>query len=227
MSARLENEHRRIVPAVHGSRTAVPDAPWEDALADGLRALCDGAEIARRLRRFGRDDEPFDRAMRRACVKALARRCGSGLEIAPGVTLRHPETFELGAGVRIGETAILQGRHDGRCVIGDQVWIGPHAFLDARDLVLGNYVGWGPGACLLGSEHTGRPIGPPIIATDLIIAPVRVGDGADIGTNAVILPGVTIGEGSVVGAGAVVTRDVPPFSIVAGVPARVIGWRES
>jgi acetyltransferase-like isoleucine patch superfamily enzyme len=51
----------------------------------------------------------------------------------------------------------------------------------------------------------------------------RVARGASIGSNATILPGVTIGEGALVGAGAVVTHDVPPFAVVAGVPARVVG----
>ncbi|HEY8322471.1 MAG TPA: acyltransferase [Candidatus Baltobacteraceae bacterium] len=51
----------------------------------------------------------------------------------------------------------------------------------------------------------------------------RVGRRASIGSNATILPNLTIGEGALVGAGAVVTRDVPPFAIVAGSPARVVG----
>lgn len=51
----------------------------------------------------------------------------------------------------------------------------------------------------------------------------RVGRRASIGSNATILPNLTIGEGALVGAGAVVTRDVPPFAIVSGSPARVIG----
>jgi acetyltransferase-like isoleucine patch superfamily enzyme len=58
--------------------------------------------------------------------------------------------------------------------------------------------------------------------TDLEIKPVRIGAWADIGVNAVILPGVTIGRAAIVGAGAVVTEDVKPFSIVAGVPARFL-----
>jgi acetyltransferase-like isoleucine patch superfamily enzyme len=66
----------------------------------------------------------------------------------------------------------------------------------------------------------------PIIRTDLEIKPVHIGAWADIGTNATILPGVTIGKGAIVGAGAVVVSDVEPFSVVAGVPAKFIRWRE-
>ncbi|MGD1048875.1 MAG: acyltransferase [Candidatus Krumholzibacteriaceae bacterium] len=51
---------------------------------------------------------------------------------------------------------------------------------------------------------------------------VRIGRGAYIGVNAIILPGVTVGEGSIVGAGSVVTKDVPPYSVAVGNPARVI-----
>jgi acetyltransferase-like isoleucine patch superfamily enzyme len=64
------------------------------------------------------------------------------------------------------------------------------------------------------------------VQTDLAIKPVRIGAWADIGVNAVILPGVTIGKGAIVGAGAVVTEDVAPFSVVAGVPARLLRWRD-
>jgi acetyltransferase-like isoleucine patch superfamily enzyme len=64
------------------------------------------------------------------------------------------------------------------------------------------------------------------VQTDLEIKPVRIGPWADIGTSAVILPGVTVGRGSIVGAGAVVTKDVPAFAVVAGVPATFLRWRE-
>jgi acetyltransferase-like isoleucine patch superfamily enzyme len=55
---------------------------------------------------------------------------------------------------------------------------------------------------------------------------VRIDARADIGTNTVILPGVTIGEGSIVDAGSVVTKDMAPFWIVAGSPAKFLKWRE-
>jgi acetyltransferase-like isoleucine patch superfamily enzyme len=93
-------------------------------------------------------------------------------------------------------------------------------------MVIEANVGWGPGAKVLGSTHTGIPSEVPIIQTDLEIKPVCIKAGADIGTNAVILPGVTVGKGSIVGAGAVVVKDVPPFAIVTGVPARFLRWRE-
>jgi acetyltransferase-like isoleucine patch superfamily enzyme len=118
-----------------------------------------------------------------------------------------------------------RGWHRGTCRIGNHVWIGPQSYFDARDLVIEDYVGWGPGAKVLGSEHSAEPVDVPIIKTDLRIRPVRICEWADIGTNAVILPGVTVGRGAIVGAGAVVTRDVPPMTVVAGVPARHIRSR--
>lgn len=160
--------------------------------------------------------------MRRVVMRALCKRAGNGLQVGPNVVLKHPETFELGDCVFIGAQAMIQGRFDGTCRIGSHVWIGPQAYFDARNLVLEDYVGWGPGAKLLGSVHSGIPIDTPLIATSLEIKPVTVGFGADIGMNASILPGVHIGAHAIVGAGAVVTHDVPDYAIVAGVPARVI-----
>lgn len=215
----------RIVPAVHGRAPVEPDPDYEIDFARDLARRHTPAEIMALFRRFNQGEEHIDFLMRRTCVRALARRCGHGLRIALGVGLRHPETFEIGDGVMIGEQAIIQGRFDGHCVIGDKAWIGAQAFLDARDLELGANVGWGPGAKALGSAHTGVPLDLPIIATDLLIAPTRVEDDADIGVNAVLLPGVRIGQGAIVGAGAVVTKDVPAMSKVAGCPAQVIGYR--
>ncbi len=217
----------RLVPAVHGLKRVQPDPPYEIEFARDLAQQCSPAEILALYRRFDHGEEHIDYLMRRTCVRALARRCGHGLRIEPRVGLRHPETFEIGSGVAIGEQAILQGRHDGSCVIGDKVWIGPQAYLDARDVVIGDNVGWGPGARLLGSRHTGEPDDRPIIETDLLITPTVVEADADIGMNAVLMPGVRIGHGAMIGAGAVVTRNVPSFAKVAGVPARVIGFRKA
>ena len=135
-------------------------------------------------------------------LRAICRAFGNGVKVGVGVLVLHPHTFEIGDAVFIGNQTFLQGRHDGTCVIGAHTWIGPQSYFDCRDLRLGEYVGWGPGAKVLGSEHTGDPLDVPIIQTDLVIKPVRVDDGADIGVNAVLLPGVTVGKGAIVGAGA-------------------------
>ena len=66
------------------------------------------------------------------------------------------------------------------------------------------------------------PDGQPQSEADWQVIETRVAQGASIGSNATILGGVTIGQGAIVGAGAVVTRDVPPWTIVAGNPARVL-----
>jgi acetyltransferase-like isoleucine patch superfamily enzyme len=216
----------RVVPAVHGREPIVPDPPDELALADRLRAERSLGELLDLASRHSHGDNADDARMRRAVWRAMARRFGHGVRIGRGALAKHPETFEIGDGVVIGEQAFIQGRFDGRCVVGDRVWLGPQSYFDARDLVIEEYVGWGPGARVLGSEHTGVPADVPIVQTDLRIEPVRVRAWADIGVNAVILPGVTVGKGAIVGAGAVVTHDVADFAVVAGVPARFVRWRD-
>jgi acetyltransferase-like isoleucine patch superfamily enzyme len=216
----------RIVKAVHGLRELKSDPGYEVALAEYLRGEYGREALVELYGRFVQSDGVLDTVMRRCLWRALARKFGHGVHINSAVGFKHLETFEIGNDVFIGSQTYVQGRFDGRCVIGDHVWIGPQSYFDARDLVIEDYVGWGPGAKVLGSAHTGLPLEVPIMQTDLEIKPVRVGAWADVGTNAVILPGVTLGKGSVVGAGAVVTSDVPAFAIVAGVPARFLRWRD-
>ena len=215
----------RSVSAVHGKRTIEPDAPFERGLSDHLRCRYDARGVAELYGRFVHGEGEFDALMRRAALRALCRMFGDGVMVGRGLVFRHAETFEIGSGVFLGEQAMIQGRVDGTCRIGDHVWIGPQAYFDARDLIIEENVGWGPGAKVLGSTHSAVPREVPIMQTDLEIRPVRIGAGADIGVNAIILPGVTIGAGAIVGAGAVVIEDVMPFSIVAGVPARFIRER--
>jgi acetyltransferase-like isoleucine patch superfamily enzyme len=212
----------RMVPAVHGARVIEPDPLFERDLSRYLRARHDAAALIELYGRFVQGEAEFDGLMRRALLRALARSFGDGVIVGRGVVFRHPETFEIGAGVFLGEQTVIQGRVNGTCRIGDHAWIGPQSFFDARDLVIDERVGWGPGAKVLGSTHTGVPTDVPIIQTDLEIRPVRIGAWADIGVNAVIMPGVTVGRAAIVGAGAVVTKDVKPSSIVAGVPAKFL-----
>jgi acetyltransferase-like isoleucine patch superfamily enzyme len=215
----------RTVPAVFGSSKVSHDPGWEWDFAAHLKQTYSPLELLALYSRYRSEDGPFETQLRRVVFRAMCRTAGHGLQVGPEVVLKHPETMELGEAVFIGAQTMIQGRFDGTCRIGNHVWIGPHSYFDARDLVLEDYVGWGPGAKVLGSSHTGYPIEVPIIATELSIKPVVIGYGADIGTNATILPGVHVGAHSIVGAGAVVTVDVPEYAVVAGVPARVIRHR--
>lgn len=216
----------RLVKAVHGLQKCKPDPKFEIELAGYLRAEYSRGDLSELYTRFVMGAGDFDIVMRRAIWRAIARQLGHGVYIDSGVGFKHLETFEIGNGVFIGAQTYIQGRFDGNCIINDHVWIGPQSYLDARALIIEGYVGWGPGAKVLGSSHTGVTIDVPIIQTDLEIKPVKIEAWADIGTNAVILPGVTVGKGSIVGAGAVVANDVPPFAIVVGIPAQFLCWRE-
>lgn len=216
----------RMVPAHHGARPIPADPDYELGLSAYLREHYDRAGLAELGTRYQHAVDPLGVLIRRAVWRALVKKLGAGVTIEPGVGWKHPETFEIGGGVFIGSNAFFQGRHDGSLRIGERVWIGPQAYFDARALVIEDDVGWGPGAKVLGSTHTGLPVDVPIIRTDLWIKPVHIGAEADIGTGAIILPGVTIGRGAIIGAGAVVASDVPAYAIAAGIPARVIRWRE-
>jgi acetyltransferase-like isoleucine patch superfamily enzyme len=215
----------RVVTAVHGRQKPNEDPAFERGLREHLRAQYNLAGLIELYARFMHGDGELDAMMRRVIVGAAAAGAGHGLHVGSGVNFKHIERLTFGNGVFLGAGTYVQGRFDGNCVIGDQTWIGPGSYFDARDLVIGEQVGWGPGAKVLGSAHTGTPADVPIIRTDLVIKPVRIGAWADIGVNAVILPGVTVGKGAIIGAGAVVNKDVPDFAVVAGVPAKFLRWR--
>ena len=158
--------------------------------------------------------------------RALLGRCGKDVIIEAGALIFHPENVFLGDSVYVGHYAILKGYYSNRMEIGDGTWIGQGAFLhSAGGLTIGRTVGIGPHVLVLTSTHAETPRPRPIMAGPIEFAPVFLGDGCDLGVGAIVLPGVTIGEGAQVGAGAVVTRDVPPFAVVAGNPARVIRQR--
>jgi acetyltransferase-like isoleucine patch superfamily enzyme len=215
----------REVPPTFGAKEVSADPSWEREFSGWLKET--GSQRLQELfatYRSGEDN--LSVLMRRVLMRTMCRASGNGLQVGPDVVLKHPETMEFGDCVFIGAQAMIQGRFDGTCRIGNHVWIGPQAYFDARNLVLEDYVGWGPGAKVLGSVHSGQPSSVPTIKTSLIIKPVRICYGADIGMNASILPGVRVGQQAIVGAGAVVTLDVPDYAVVAGVPARVLYLRD-
>jgi maltose O-acetyltransferase len=105
--------------------------------------------------------------------------------------------------------------------IGDNVVINRRVYLDGRiGIKIGSNVSVSPEVYILSMEHD--PNDPKFGTRGGV---VTIDDNAWIGARAMILPGIHVGEGAVVAAGAVVTKDVEPYKIVAGVPARPIGDR--
>jgi len=141
----------RIVTAVHGVRKASDDPAFYAPMAAWLRAQFRSEAVVDLYTRHMHGDDPLNSSMRAVIFRAAARRVGRGLHVGSGVGFKHVETFGIGDGVFIGAQSYLQGRFDGTFEIGDHVWIGPQSYFDARDLVLEEYVGWGPGARVLGS----------------------------------------------------------------------------
>lgn len=123
-----------------------------------------------------------------------------------------------GTGVQLG-VRFLNGR---KVVLGARNVINFGTLFDGRKfpIEVGDDVSIGPEATILTLGHD--PQSPDFSDRG---GPVRIGARAWIAYRAIILPGVTIGEGAVVAAGAVVVRDVPPYTIVAGSPARPVGER--
>lgn len=135
---------------------------------------------------------------------------GEGTKIWHGAQVRE--------GARIGRDCIL-GKDvyvDADVVIGDGCKVENFASL-YRGLAVGDNVFIGPHACFTNDRY-------PRARGDWELVPTRVEDHASIGANATVVCGLTIGPYAMVAAGAVVTKDVPAHALVAGVPAKVVGW---
>ena len=109
----------------------------------------------------------------------------------------------------------------GDVVIGDHTRIGLHNTI-IGPVEIGNHVNLAQGITVTALNHNFSDTNKRIDEQGVSTTPVTIEDDVWVGANAVILPGVTIGEHCVVAAGAVVTKDIPPHSLVAGVPAKVI-----
>ena len=127
------------------------------------------------------------------------KHCGH-VTVYPSAKVWAPWNVEMGSYVAIDDAVNLYSAD--KITIGTKVAISREAFICTA------------------SHHITKPNRP------LVTAPITIGDGVWIGARAIVLPGVTIGEGAVVAAGAVVTKDVEPWAVVGGNPAKFIKKRE-
>lgn len=133
-------------------------------------------------------------------LKRMGMKFGGDVQLYAGFHIRNPQNIALGEGCSIGPKVLLDGRMG--LELGKSVVVGYEAIIwtlnhDYNDI---NFCGKG--------------------------APVVIDDYAWICSRSIILPGIHVGKGAVVASGAIVTKDVPPYAIVAGIPAVVVGQRE-
>lgn len=147
---------------------------------------------------------------------------GRGSKIYRSVRMDTPpyRRFSLGRGSVVEDFSCINNAV-GDVVIGDNTRIGLHNTI-IGPVTIGSHVNLAQGITVTALNHNFADSGLRIDEQGVSTAPVAIGDDVWIGANAVVLPGVSIGNHCVVAAGAVVTRSVPPHSLVAGVPAKVI-----
>ncbi|MFH0979589.1 MAG: acyltransferase [Candidatus Roizmanbacteria bacterium] len=131
------------------------------------------------------------------------------------------------AGIKIGKGSTIHTKarfYDPRnIVIGEDTIVGEGAVLDGREkLTIGSHVDIASEVMIYNSQHDIED--ENFTAVD---KPVVIEDYVFIGPRSIILPGVKVGRGAIVAAATVVTKDVPPFAIVGGVPAKIIGERKN
>ncbi len=145
---------------------------------------------------------------RRFCYRLSGMKIGRNSTIHMGARIYFPSGIKIGEGTLVGEKATLDGRRQLKNSHGG--------------LEIGNHVDIASEVMIWTSQHD---IHSENMAT--VEEKVTIGDYVFIGPRAIIMPGVTIGKGAIIAGGAVVTKDVPAMKIVAGVPAKEIGERQS
>lgn len=145
--------------------------------------------------------------------------------IGDGVIIFHPELVNL-YGCRIGDQTRIGAfvEIQKNAVVGRRCKVSSHTFI-CEGVLIEDEVFIGHGVMFTNDLYprATNEDGALQADADWTVIPTTVKRRASIGSNATIIAGVTIGEGSLIGAGAVVTRDVPDYAIVAGVPARIVG----
>lgn len=181
----------------------------------------------------------------------ILREMPSSVRIGAHVIVRNPAQISLGAHTHIDSFVHLEGISDdpkGGIELGDGNYVHNFSVISAtycgyvrtgRDcsfnpgtqifgaggVEIGDNVLVGGMTAIIGYSHEFEDHAQPIIQQPITAKGIRIGDDVWLGAHVTVLDGVRIGDGAVVGAGSVVTHDVPPYTIVAGVPAKVLRER--
>jgi acetyltransferase-like isoleucine patch superfamily enzyme len=143
-------------------------------------------------------------ALRVWFLRHMLNECGPGLDVSQHTILKFPERLSLGANVFFNRGVFITARAP--ISIGDNSSIGSYTIINSGD-------------------HRYQDRTTPVRRQGHELQPIVIEDDVWIGSHVAILKGVRLGHGCIVAAGAVVTADVPPFTVVGGVPARPIAMR--
>ena len=190
-------------------------------------------------------------AFRKLFWKGLFARCGGNAVFGRGVVLRQPGKMVIGRRVLVDDDTLLDAKQApvGGFVLGDDVLISRGCTIVASlgSLAIGDRVNIGNGCTIMAGQHVeigadtllaahcyigggsyavDGSLDQPMATQPLGAGPIRIGPDCWLGAGAVVLSGVSIGRGVVIGGGAVVTKDIPDFAIVTGVPATIRRFRK-
>ena len=163
-------------------------------------------------------------------VRNKLRKCGTGVRLYPLCKIACPEVTELDDYCRIRDFVFIFAGVGVR--IGKYTDMQPHSIIwGGGETLIGERVSVGPGVVLLSAVYSHEKglktvDGLPEGSTKALYGKLIIRDDVYIGANCTLMPDITIGEGAVIGAGSFVNKDVEPWIIVAGSPARKIGERQ-
>jgi len=154
---------------------------------------------------------------------------GKDVYIEPGVFINRPRYMHIGDRVRIKRDTNInihpvdRKSKEGILFVGNHVAISQGCIISAfRRIVIEDDVGIAPYVCIIDNSRKPTDITRPLQEQDIEVGAVHIGAGTWLAYNVCVLPNVKIGEHCLIGALSVVNRDIPPYSIAVGSPARVV-----
>lgn len=153
---------------------------------------------------------------------------GRNVKIKYFVELSSRKYITFGKDVAIDSLCRIIADTDGFITFGNNVALNRNVLINARGggrIIVGNDVLIGPNVVIRSNNHRFESLDIPINSQGVTLGCIIIEDDVWIAANCVILPNVKIGKGAIIGAGSVVTRDVEPYSIMGGIPAKKIGSR--
>lgn len=198
--------------------------------------------------------QKFFQFLRGCFLKLFAKKCNGFLFVGKATYIKHLYKISFGKSVNIGNGVTInalskKGIQIGNNVtilsgsvidctgvfgnigeglkVGNNVGIAQNAFIQVRGYVsIGNDVIIGPNVSIFSESHLFEDENTPIRKQGVSRKGVSIGEGVWIGTRSVILDGVNVGANSIIAAGSVVNKNVPEYSIVGGVPAKILKYRK-